>query len=89
MLAAVADAPLGHGHLPRWRDLGLRSPALPPPLRPDERGEAEREDDDRDVGVQPEPEELVGGVDAKKLEEEAAERVPDDVQAEEAGRADA
>ena len=90
MLVVLPDAALGDGHR---RPLGrrrlaalLRPAALRAPLRPDEGNHREREDDDRDPGVQAEPEELVGLVDPQQLHPEAADAVPDDVEAEEARR---
>src|SRR5207248_2427211 len=88
-LSPLADAPAWDGHL---RPRGRRTP--PPPrlhvpaaaLHPDESSARDDEADDRDPGVQAQAGEVVRGVDAQELLEEAPEAVVGDVEAEEPRR---
>src|SRR5262245_34466603 len=95
-LTGRADASLGDGHRRATRrsrsradDARPGAPVLPHELPPDEERHREHEEDGRHPEVQPLAEELVRGVDAQLLLEDAAERVPGDVEGEQARRADA
>src|SRR5207302_5375841 len=74
-------------HGTRPRRLGLVA-ALADELPPDEEAGRADEDDDRDPGVQAQAREVVRGIDAQQLLEEAPERVVRDVEREEARRPD-
>ncbi len=54
-------------------------------LPPNEERSRQHEQDDRDPRVQPQTEEMVGGIDAEQLLEEAPEAVVRDVEGEERG----
>src|SRR5436190_13377398 len=92
-LAALPDATLGHCH----RGPGRLDPAppdvaglrfAPDELPPDEEPGREDEEHDRDQRVDPQPEEVVRGIDPQELLEEPPEAVVGDVQREQRRRPD-
>jgi hypothetical protein len=70
----LPDAALGHGHRGAGRLDAARPPdvtrfglVLPDELPPDEEGSREDEEHDRDPGIDPQPEEVMGRVDAQQF----------------------
>src|SRR5439155_26227337 len=92
-LTSLPDAALGHGHgRPGRLDPApphvTRGRLAPDELPPDEEGGRDHEEHDRDQRIDPQPQEVVGGIDAEQLLEEAPEAVVRDIEREERRRPD-